>query len=113
MTEQEVIEAKRLRRAARKVFDTQRELISADLGAAGIGKRVMTRMVDDGKLMAETALDTADRHPALVGAGALALTGWFLRKPIMAFAATLMGAGGVAQDMKEPDPEPATVPEEA
>ncbi len=97
MTEHEVLEAKRLRRAARKVFDTQRELISADLGAAGIGKRVMSRIVDDGKFMAETAIDTADRHRAVVGAGVLALTGWFLRKPIMAFATTMLGSEAVEE----------------
>lgn len=112
MTEQEVLEAKRLRRAARKVFEAQKDLISADLGAAGIGKRVMTRIVDDGKLMAETAIDAADRHRSLVGAGVLALTGFFLRKPLMAFAATIMG-GDQAEDDSAEASEPEKVTEEA
>lgn len=109
MTEHEVLEAKRLRRAARKVFDTQRDLIKADLGAAGLGSRVMSRIVDDGKMMAETAVETADRHRAVVGAGALALTGWFLRKPIVAFAASVLGLSEVEeQDDAATRPEKAT-----
>jgi len=93
MTENEVSEAKRLRRAARKVFDTQRELVQSDLAAASMGKRVVSRLVDDGRAIAEEATETAQRHKPIVAAGALALTGWFLRKPLMAFAASRLGPG--------------------
>lgn len=92
MTETDVIEAKRLRRAARSVFDTQKKLVQADLGAASLGKRVASRIAEDGRFVAEEAMETANRHKAGVTVGALALTGWFLRKPIMAFVAGLGGS---------------------
>jgi len=92
MTETEVIEAKRLRRAARSVFDTQKDLVKADLGAASLGKRVASRIAEDGRSIAEEAADTASKHKPVVAAGALALTGWFLRKPILAFAASIFAS---------------------
>ena len=52
MGEQDVLEAKRLRHAARQVFDTQREMVRADLDAAGVGKRVTTKLVTEGKTIA-------------------------------------------------------------
>ena len=89
MGEKDVLEAKRLRHAARQVFDTQREMVRADLDAAGVGKRVTTKLVSESKTIAEEAADVASSHRALVTIGALALTGWFLRGPIGAFAASL------------------------
>ncbi len=75
MTEAEVIEARRLRGTARDVFETQREMVRADLNAAGVGKRIATRLVDDGKVIAEEAADAANTHRTLVTLGALGLTG--------------------------------------
>lgn len=91
MTEAEVIEAKEIRRAARSVFDTQRDLVRADLGAASLGKRVANRLVEDGRFMAEEAAGAAERHKALAAAGALTVTGLLLRKPLMAFASSVLG----------------------
>lgn len=91
MTETDVIEARRLRGAARNVFETQREMVRADLNAAGVGKRVATRLVDDGKVIAEEAADAANTHRTIVTLGALGLTGWFLRGPILAFVDHLFG----------------------
>ncbi|AKM09790.1 hypothetical protein [Croceicoccus naphthovorans] len=117
MTESEVIEAKRLRRAARDVFDTQKDLVKADLDAASLGKRVATRLVEDGKYMAEEAADAASNHKVIATAGGLALTGWLLRKPLMAFAASVFGSGGDTPDEEaeheEAEPEPQDTAEDA
>lgn len=101
MSEREVLEAKRLRHAARQVFDTQRQMIRADLDAAGVGKRVTTKLVSEGKTIAEEAADVASSHRALVTIGALGLTGWFLRGPITAFAASLFGLSAVEDEYDE------------
>lgn len=101
MTETEVIEAKRLRRAARSVFDTQRDLVKADLGAASLGKRVASRIAEDGRFVAEEAVDTANRHKTGLAVGALALTAWFLRKPIMAFLSGEDDGDDVAESPEE------------
>lgn len=98
MTESDVIEARRLRGAARTVFDTQREMVRADLNAAGVGKRVATRLIDDGKVIAEEAADAANTHRTLVTLGALGLTGWFLRGPILAFVDNLVGRDDADED---------------
>lgn len=98
MTETDVIEARRLRGAARNVFETQRELVRADLNAAGVGKRIATRLVDDGKIIAEEAADAANTHRTVVTLGALGLTGWFLRGPILAFVDNLFGHGEAEQE---------------
>ncbi|WP_066556435.1 hypothetical protein [Croceicoccus bisphenolivorans] len=113
MTEADVIEAKRLRRAARTVFETQRDLVKADLGAASLGKRVANRIAEDGRFIADEAADAASRHKVVLSAGALALTGWFLRKPIMAFAASIVGADVADEEATEPDTNDAGVVEEA
>ncbi|GGD66592.1 hypothetical protein [Croceicoccus mobilis] len=91
MSEEEVLEARRLRKAARNVFETQRDLIKSDLGAAGVGKRVATRLASDGRMLAEEAADAANTHRPIVAAGALAVTAWLLRGPIMAFADRVLG----------------------
>lgn len=91
MSEEEVLEARRLRKAARNVFETQRDLIKSDLGAAGVGKRVATRLASDGRMLAEEAADAARSNRPIVAAGTLAVTAWLLRKPIMAFADRLLG----------------------
>lgn len=93
MTEAEFLEAKRLRRAARSVFDTQRDLVKADLGAASVGKRIVTRIAEDGRTIADEAIYHADSHKVAVSAGVLALTCWFLRKPIMEFAQSILSGG--------------------
>lgn len=111
MTEAEFLEAKRLRRAARDVFDTQRDLVKADLGAASLGKRIVSRIAEDGRTIADEALYQADRHKVAVSAGVLALTGWFLRKPIMEFAQTVFSQGGDSQSDRE-DREPTATPVE-
>lgn len=103
MGEQDVLEAKRLRHAARQVFDTQREMVRADLDAAGVGKRVTTKLVTEGKTIAEEAADVASSHRALVTIGALGLTGWFLRGPIGAFAASLLGLSGDEDEYDDGD----------
>lgn len=109
MTETDVIEARRLRGAARNVFVTQREMVRADLNAAGVGKRVATRLVDDGKVIAEEAADAANTHRTLVTLGALGLTGWFLRGPILAFVDNLFGHDQPEEDdhYEYPDREAA------
>lgn len=109
MTETDVIEARRLRGTARNVFETQRELVRADLNAAGVGKRIATRLVDDGKIIAEEAADAANTHRTVVTLGALGLTGWFLRGPILAFVDNLLGHGEAEQedDYESADYEPA------
>lgn len=109
MTEAEFLEAKRLRRAARNVFDTQRDLVKADLGAASLGKRIVSRIADDGRAIADEAVCQADRHKVAVSAGVLALTGWFLRKPIMEFAQTVLFRGDEGQS----DPDNSEPTEEA
>lgn len=106
MTETDVIEARRLRNAARTVFDTQREMVRADLDAAGVGKRIATRLVDDGKVIAEEAADAANTHRTVVTLGALGLTGWFLRGPILAFVDHLVGRDDTGED-DDYDYEPA------
>lgn len=106
MTETDVIEARRLRNAARTVFDTQREMVRADLDAAGVGKRIATRLVDDGKVIAEEAADAANTHRTVVTLGALGLTGWFLRGPILAFVDHLVGRDDAEED-DDYDYEPA------
>lgn len=108
MSEEEVLEAKRLRGAARSVFETQREMVRADLGAAGVGKRVATRLVDDGRMIAEEAADAASTHKTLLTLGALGLTGWFLRGPIMAFAGNLLGYGDEGDDERLDPAAPAS-----
>lgn len=108
MSEEEVLEAKRLRGAARSVFETQREMVRADLGAASVGKRVATRLVGDGKVMAEEAADAASTHKTLLTLGALGLTGWFLRGPILAFAGNLLGYGDEDGDEPLVDAESST-----
>ncbi|ARU15856.1 hypothetical protein [Croceicoccus marinus] len=106
MTETDVIEARRLRNAARTVFDTQREMVRADLDAAGVGKRIATRLVDDGKVIAEEAADAANTHRTVVTLGALGLTGWFLRGPILAFVDHIVGRDDTGED-DDYDYEPA------
>lgn len=91
MTEAEFLQAKRLRKEARAVFDTQRELVKADLDAAPVGKRITTKLSDDGREMAAEAIDLASRHKAVVSAGAVALTAFLLRKPLFALAAAVLG----------------------
>jgi len=100
MTEAEVIEAKRLRNTARDVFDTQKDLVRADLDAASLGKRVATRISEDGRYLAEEAADAANRNKALTGLGALAVTALIFRKPLMAFAGSIFGAEKL-EDAKE------------
>lgn len=109
MTEAEFLEAKRLRRAARNVFDTQRDLVKADLGAASLGKRIVSRIAEDGRAIADEAVYQADRHKVAVSAGVLALTGWFLRKPIMEFAQTVLSRSGDGQGDRE-NSEPTAEP---
>lgn len=107
MRETDVLEAKRLRRAARSVFETQRELVRADLGAASVGKRVAARLAEDGRFMAEEAADAANRHRTVLAAGVLAMTGWFLRKPLAAFAGSLLASEeGKALVDSGAEPEP-------
>lgn len=91
MTEAEVIEAKRLRKTARDVFDTQKDLVRADLDAASLGKRVATRISEDARYLGEEAADVANRNKALTGIGALAVTALLFRKPLLAFAASIIG----------------------
>lgn len=98
MSEDDVLEARRLRSAARSVFETQRDMVRADLGAAGVGKRVATRLVADGKMIAEEAADAASSHRTLVTMGALGVTAWFLRGPLLAFADSLFGSGNDQED---------------
>ncbi|RVQ69207.1 hypothetical protein EKN06_03130 [Croceicoccus ponticola] len=105
MTESDVIEAKRLRRAARTVFDTQRNMVKADLGAASVGKRVVNRIAEDGRMLADEAVDTAGRHKTVLTAGALVLTGWFLRKPIIALVTSIIGMGDNPDGEARPDDE--------
>ncbi|MBS7670989.1 hypothetical protein [Croceicoccus gelatinilyticus] len=104
MTEAEVIEAKRLRNTARGVFDTQKDLVRADLDAASLGKRVATRISEDGRYLAEEAADAANRNKALTGLGALAVTALLFRKPLMAFAGSIFGSEQ-AEDESETAPE--------
>lgn len=106
MSEEEVLEAKRLRGAARQVFDTQRDMIKADLGAAGVGKRVATKLAEDGKIIAEEAADAASAHRDLLAIGALGLTAWFLRGPILSFTGRMLGFGNESDEaMAEEDAE--------
>lgn len=98
MTEAEFLEAKRLRREARIVFDTQKDLVKADLDAAPVGKRIATRLSDDSRDIAAEAIDVASRHKAIVSVGALALTGLLLRKPLMAMAAAVFGVKQASED---------------
>lgn len=98
MTEAEFLQAKRLRKEARTVFDTQRELVKADLDAAPVGKRIATRLSDDSRDMAAEAIDLASRHKAIVSAGAVALTAFLLRKPLFALAAAVVGIERAGDD---------------
>lgn len=105
MSEEEFLEAKRLRRAAHEVFDTQKELVKADFDAASIGQRAVNRLVEDGRYLAEEAGEAANRHKVALSAGALALTGWFLRKPLIAFATSLLGNSEDDGEYDEPEVE--------
>lgn len=98
MTETEFLEAKRLRKEARIVFNTQRDLVKADLDAAPVGKRIATRLSEDSRDMANEVMDLASRHTTLFSAGAVALTAFLLRKPLLAFAASLVGIERAGDD---------------
>lgn len=102
MSEEEVIEARRLRKAARKVFDTQKAMIQSDLGSAGVGKRVAGKLAQDGRIIAEEAAELAKNNRPVVAAGAVALTAWLLRKPLMALADRVFG-GEEQEDVEDPD----------
>ena len=88
-SENAFIEARRVRTAMRRVFEAQRGLIKADLDTAGVGRRVAGRLVEDGRYLAGQAAENAGAHKTVVAAAALGLVGWFLRGPLIAFAASV------------------------
>ena len=105
----EVVEARRLRSAAKAVFDTQKQMVRSDLDAAGVGKRVVSRIEDDGRRMLDTAHDAAEERP-VVAAGALMLTAWALSKPLASLWASIIGYEIVDDDddyADEAEPRPA------
>lgn len=119
MTEAErrLVEARRLRNAARGVFDAQRNLVKQDLTASTIGKRIANRLADDGRAIVDAGSEAAKAHPPLVAGVVLAVTGWLLRKPLVALASGLFVSSSEdneSEDNDTPEPSvPAFPPDEA
>ncbi|MDT0575112.1 hypothetical protein RM533_02800 [Croceicoccus sp. F390] len=93
VTEYEVLQAKTTRNAAHEIFRTQKDLVKADLDAAGIGERIKARVTDEGRHIVHEASDTASEHPQVFKIGAIALGALVLHKPVLGALGAILGIG--------------------
>lgn len=78
-----LLEARTLRRSARKLLDDDVRLLRTGLAERPIGRRIRDRAADELVDAVDQVRDIAAENKAVVGGTLIALIGWFLRRPLV------------------------------